>query len=57
MIDHRYGVYVPVCDGCSEELRECDTFYEAVQAAKDEGWSYDRQFETNLCPTCQEVTR
>ena len=54
MIDKRGRYYYPVCDGCSEELRECDSWGEAVDAMQAEGWAYDRTLETNLCPTCQE---
>lgn len=54
MIDRRYGEYVPVCDGCDEELEPRTTFYDAVDEAKAAGWEYNPAFESNLCPACQK---
>lgn len=37
-IEKEYGKYVPVCDGCLDTLDGCDSFEDAVQLCKDNGW-------------------
>ena len=53
-IDSRDGKYVPVCDYCGLELGQCDSFKEAVQAAEDAGWYFDRKEEEDYCEDCQD---
>ena len=56
MIDYRYGKYIPVCDGCSEELEECYSFDDALKSIKAENWSTRKLGVDwiNLCPDCQK---
>lgn len=54
-IEKEYGKYIPVCDGCLTTLEPCDTFQDAVDQCKEEGWTnhrIDGQWQ-NRCPNCR----
>jgi len=53
-IESAYGLHIPTCDGCGEELAAEYDFYDAVNAKKIAGWyrieeDWDWQ---DYCPTC-----
>ncbi len=55
MIDRRYGKWFLTCENCNTE-EEFDTFDEAVQYARDEGWQI-RKLDgewTHICEGCRE---
>ncbi len=37
-IEREYGKYIPVCDNCLAVLEKCDTFQDAVNCQKENGW-------------------
>jgi len=57
----KYGdIYTPVCDVCGEELDGEFDFYDAVDAAKREGWKarknkYD-EWE-DVCCDCRKMEK
>lgn len=57
MIDKRGKEYYPCCDGCGEELEPCDNWQDAKDSMESAGWVYNRQYESNLCTTCQEEVK
>jgi len=57
MIDRVYGKQVPTCDGCGDTLPPQETFQDALDAIKEEGWASDPvngEFE-NYCKECKEA--
>jgi len=52
MIDKVYGMFRPVCDCCNKELDDCETWQEAVDLMKQEGWIYNFKHE-NICKQCK----
>lgn len=57
-VEMEYGKHIPTCDNCGDTLDAEDTFDDAVQAMKDEGWTVkyvggEVEWE-NLCTCCQE---
>lgn len=57
MLDMEYGNYFVVCDGCHEVLDGFESFDEAVEGIKDEGWSTNKEgvVYEHYCPACQEA--
>ena len=61
MIESRYScgtrVFIPVCDGCIDELDEEYDFQDAVNAAKNAGWKSKRVYGVwmDLCDDCLEA--
>lgn len=54
-IEKEYGKFVPVCDGCLATLDECDTFQDAVDECKNNGWqnvNINGSWQ-NRCPKCR----
>lgn len=55
-IEKEYGKFIPVCDGCLATLDDCDTFQDAVDECKENGWRNVKVNGTwqNRCPKCYE---
>lgn len=55
-IEKEYGKFIPVCDGCLATLNGCDTFQDAVDECKENGWRNVKVNGTwqNRCPKCYE---
>lgn len=60
MIDREYGEYFLVCDICGEEIDGFDTFDDALDYSREEGWESKRGEQLDLkdgwvdiCPKCQ----
>ncbi len=54
MIDKAYGKYIPSCDGCGDDLGDYDSFDDARDAIKANGWE-TRRYGTDwvdYCPSC-----
>ena len=47
MIDKQYGEYILVCDICGHEVKGLDSFDEAVDYKKDDGWISRRSKSLN----------
>lgn len=58
-IEKEYGKFIPVCDGCLATLDSCDTFQDAVDECKENGWRNVKANGTwqNMCPKCYEPVR
>ena len=57
MIETRYGRgVVLVCDVCGHEIKYFDTFQEAVDYKKENGWKSVRDGNEwqDVCPDCRE---
>lgn len=54
-IEKEYGKYTPICDGCLDTLDGCDSFEDAVQLCKDNGWQNVKVNGgwQNRCPNCR----
>ena len=55
MIERDYNLYILVCDICGEE-KTFDSFEEAVEAKKKEGWKSKKESGQwlDICPECKE---
>lgn len=55
-IEQEYGRYIPVCDGCGENLAPQTDFDGAVEAKRAAGWkSHKERGEwVDCCPECRE---
>lgn len=53
-IEKEYGKFIPVCDGCTTTLDECDTFQDALDECKENGWTNVKvgYVWENRCPKC-----
>jgi len=55
MILKEYRKYTAYCDSCGDYLPPCDTWGEAIEAMRDEGWhsipTRNDEWE-NYCPHC-----
>lgn len=58
-IESEYGHYTPVCDGCLKTLAKCQTFQDALDITKAEGWRSVKVNGVwqNLCPDCYRERR
>ena len=61
MTDREYGKFVLVCDICGEEIDGFDTFDDALDYSREEGWEskcgerLDLQYGwIDVCPKCQK---
>lgn len=59
MIDREYGKYFLACDICGEEVKDFDSFDDALDYKDEEGWISDRGEQLDLkygwidiCPSC-----
>lgn len=55
MIDHDYGDYYAVCDGCEAVTEDIySSFNEVVDGLKDESWTTTKENGEwrHYCPTC-----
>lgn len=48
----KWGMFVPKCDACGEELPMEGTFVGAVNALREAGWEYDPETKENYCREC-----
>ena len=55
MIERDYNLHILVCDICGEE-KTFDSFEEAVEAKKKDGWQSKREKGQwlDVCPECKE---
>ena len=56
MIEREWDGFTLTCDICGHEIKPFDSFQEAVQYKKDEGWrsqKRDGEWE-DICPDCQD---
>lgn len=54
-IEREYGRFIPVCDNCLRSLDPCDTFQDAVDECKENGWvntKVNGEWQ-NRCPLCK----
>ena len=42
-----------ICDKCGKHSEYADTFDGAIEAAKENGWLYDKDKNKDYCPDCQ----
>lgn len=59
MIEKEYSKYNIVCDGCGKMCPGFDTFQDALDYAKEYGWSYKTERRPgaeweNYCEDCNE---
>ena len=54
MIDKQYGEYVLSCDICGESVGGFDSFDEARDYTRDNGWVISKKDGEwlNVCPSC-----
>ena len=45
--------YYRICDKCGRHSEYADTFDVAIEAAKKNGWLYDKDKNKDYCPDCQ----
>jgi hypothetical protein len=58
MIERQYGEYYAVCDICDETIGPCDSWGEAKEQMKQDGWQFflDGHKEwQHLCPKCRNL--